>query len=287
MYGVRRPCPNELSPQWLDGYPMTLPSPYRGRTVSDSTLQPAVSCVALTELWLGVHSLVGSLSPRCREGFKHGSASGPRACFRSHRPTPGRAPHLELSTYALLGAHPPLARAASLMLNLLSCCAEGCRGPVSRRRVCAAHPSADLRLALPALPAGGRVPVGRVRRTMESSRLHGSGCGFALPGSGGGRRRRGLRQHLRCTRGPSSPRSGRMSVVLGSDAKATAHSIRCADGSPYRAPGPGSFVVLGAKWGLAGLADAEHLDPAGRTDSPGRRTAVFQGDLLGVLHLPG
>ena len=109
------PVPNGLSPQWLDGYPMTLPSPYRGRAVSDSTLQTAVSFVTVAELWLGAHSLVGLLPPRCQEGFKHGSASGPRACFRSHRPTPGRIPSLEISTYALLGAQPPLAWAASLM----------------------------------------------------------------------------------------------------------------------------------------------------------------------------
>ena len=137
MSGVRRPCPDGLFPQWIDGYPTTLPSPYRGRAVSDSTRQTAVSFVTVAELWLGARSLVGLLPPRCREGFKHGSASGHRACFRSHRPTPGRVPSLELSTYALLGAHPPLACAASLMMSLLphgrsmlmgrTCRVRGCR----------------------------------------------------------------------------------------------------------------------------------------------------------------
>ena len=136
MSGVRRPCPDGLFPQWIDGYPTTLPSPYRGRAVSDSTRQTAVSFVTVAELWLGARSLVGLLPPRCREGFKHGSASGHRACFRSHRPTPGRVPSLELSTYALLGAHPPLACAASLMMSLLSHGESTLTGRTCRVRVC-------------------------------------------------------------------------------------------------------------------------------------------------------
>ena len=84
--------------------PMTPPSPYRERVVGGSTLQSAVSCVTMTTLWLAARGSVGWPPPHCREGFRHGSASGPRACFPSHRPTPGRVPHLEHSTYALLGA---------------------------------------------------------------------------------------------------------------------------------------------------------------------------------------
>ena len=83
---------------------MTPPSPYRERVVNASTLQSAVSCVTVTALWLAARGVVGWPPPHCREGFRHGSASGPRACFPSHRPTPGRVPYLVLSIYALLGA---------------------------------------------------------------------------------------------------------------------------------------------------------------------------------------
>ena len=86
------------------GSPMTPPSPYRERVVRLATLQTAVSFVTVTTLWLAARGSVGWPPPHCREGFKHGSASGPRACFPSHRPTPGRVPHLERSIYALLGA---------------------------------------------------------------------------------------------------------------------------------------------------------------------------------------
>ena len=87
--------------------PMTPPSPYRERVVRGATLQSAVPFVTITALWLAARGVVGWPPPHCREGFRHDSASGPRACFPSHRPTPGRVPHLERSTYALLGA-PPL-----------------------------------------------------------------------------------------------------------------------------------------------------------------------------------
>ena len=84
--------------------PMTPPSPYRERVVHGATLQSAVPFVTITALWLAARGVVGWPPPHCREGFRHDSASGPRACFPSHRPTPGRVPHLERSTYALLGA---------------------------------------------------------------------------------------------------------------------------------------------------------------------------------------
>ena len=86
--------------------PMTPPSPYRERVVHGATLQSAVPFVTITALWLAARGVVGWPPPHCREGFRHDSASGPRACFPSHRPTPGRVPHLERSTYALLGAPP-------------------------------------------------------------------------------------------------------------------------------------------------------------------------------------
>ena len=86
--------------------PMTPPSPYRERVVRGATLQSAVPFVTITALWLAARGVVGWPPPHCREGFRHDSASGPRACFPSHRPTPGRVPHLERSTYALLGAPP-------------------------------------------------------------------------------------------------------------------------------------------------------------------------------------
>ena len=86
--------------------PMTPPSPYRERVVHGATLQSAVPFVTITALWLAARGVVGWPPPHCREGFRHDSASGPRACFPSHRPTPGRVPHLEHSTYALLGAPP-------------------------------------------------------------------------------------------------------------------------------------------------------------------------------------
>ena len=79
------------------GVPKTPPSPYRERVVNRATLQTAVSCVAVTTLWLAARGAVGWPPPHCREGFRHGSASGPRACFPSHRPTPGRVPHRKLS----------------------------------------------------------------------------------------------------------------------------------------------------------------------------------------------
>ena len=84
--------------------PMTPPSPYRERVVRGATLQSAVPFVTITALWLAARGVVGWPPPHCRKGFRHDSASGPRACFPSHRPTPGRVPHLERSTYALLGA---------------------------------------------------------------------------------------------------------------------------------------------------------------------------------------
>ena len=87
--------------------PTTPPSPYRERVVHGATLQSAVPFVTITALWLAARGVVGWPPPHCREGFRHDSASGPRACFPSHRPTPGRVPHLERLTYALLGA-PPL-----------------------------------------------------------------------------------------------------------------------------------------------------------------------------------
>ena len=83
---------------------MTPPSPYREQVVLHATLQSAVPFVTITTLWLAAHGLAGSPSPHCRGGFRHGSASGPHACSPSHRPTPSRAPHLERSTHALLGA---------------------------------------------------------------------------------------------------------------------------------------------------------------------------------------
>ena len=83
---------------------MTPPSPYRERVVHGATLQSAVPFVTITALWLAARGSVGCPPPHCREGFRHDSASGPRACFPSHRPTLGRVPHLERSTYALLGA---------------------------------------------------------------------------------------------------------------------------------------------------------------------------------------
>ena len=85
---------------------MTPPSPYRERVVHGAPLQSAVPFVTITALWLAARGLVGWPPPHCREGFRHDSVSGPRACFPSHRPTPGRVPHLERSTYALLGAPP-------------------------------------------------------------------------------------------------------------------------------------------------------------------------------------
>ena len=63
--------------------PMTPPSPYRERVVGDSTLQTAVSFVTVTTFWLAARGPVGWPPPHCREGFRHGSASGPRACFPS------------------------------------------------------------------------------------------------------------------------------------------------------------------------------------------------------------
>ncbi len=65
---------------------MTPPSPYRKRVVACATLQTAVSFVTVTALWLAARGSVGWPPPHCREGFRHGSASGPRACFPSHRP---------------------------------------------------------------------------------------------------------------------------------------------------------------------------------------------------------
>ena len=87
---------------------MTPPSPYCERVVHHVTLQSTVPCVTITTLWLAARGSVGWPPPHCREGFRHGSASGPRTCFPSHRPTPGRVPYLEHSTYALLGARHPL-----------------------------------------------------------------------------------------------------------------------------------------------------------------------------------
>ena len=103
--------------------PMTPPSPYRERVVGLATLQSAVSCVTVTTLWLAARGSVGWPPPHCREGFRHGSASGPRACFPSHRPTPGRVPHLERSTYALLGA--PSSKPCSTAISM-SCFRRVC-----------------------------------------------------------------------------------------------------------------------------------------------------------------
>ena len=89
--------------------PRAPPSPYRRRVVSVATLQSAVPFVTITALWLAARGVVGWPPPHCREGFRHDSASGPRACSPSHRPTPGRVPHLERSTCALLGAPPKFA----------------------------------------------------------------------------------------------------------------------------------------------------------------------------------
>ena len=65
---------------------MTPPSPYHKRVVACATLQTAVSFVTVTALWLAARGSVGWPPPHCREGFRHGSASGLRACFPSHRP---------------------------------------------------------------------------------------------------------------------------------------------------------------------------------------------------------
>ena len=62
------------------GIPMTPPSPYRERVVVLATLQLAVSFVTVTTLWLAARGSVGWPPPHCREGFRHGSASGPGAC---------------------------------------------------------------------------------------------------------------------------------------------------------------------------------------------------------------
>ena len=97
---VLKDCPCMIE----TGVPMAPPSPYRERVVIPATLQTAVSFVTVATLWLAARGLVGWPPPHCREGFRHGSASGPRACLRSHRPTPGRVPSVELSTHALLGA---------------------------------------------------------------------------------------------------------------------------------------------------------------------------------------
>ena len=97
--------------------PMTPPSPYRERVVHGATLQSAVPFVTITTLWLAARGVVGWPPPHCREGFRHDSASGPRACFPSHRPTPGRVPHLERSTYALLGAPSIIMKPRSSLLK--------------------------------------------------------------------------------------------------------------------------------------------------------------------------
>ena len=86
---------------------MTSPSPCRERVVACTTLQTAVSFVTVTTLWLAAHGPAGWPPPHCREGFRHGSTSGSRACLPGHRPTPGRVPHREHSTFALLGAPLP------------------------------------------------------------------------------------------------------------------------------------------------------------------------------------
>ena len=83
---------------------MTPPSPYRERVVARATLQTAVPFVTVMTLWLAARGLVGWPPPHCREGFRRGSASGPHACFPGHRPTPGRVPNRECSTFAPLGA---------------------------------------------------------------------------------------------------------------------------------------------------------------------------------------
>ena len=84
---------------------MTPPSPYRERVVHGATLQSAVPFVTITTLWLAARGSVGCPPPHCREGFRHDSASDPRACF----PKPPAQllagfQHLELSACALLGA---------------------------------------------------------------------------------------------------------------------------------------------------------------------------------------
>ena len=60
---------------------MTPPSPYRERVVRGATLQSAVPFVTITALWLAARGVVGWPPPHCREGFRHDSASGPRARF--------------------------------------------------------------------------------------------------------------------------------------------------------------------------------------------------------------
>ena len=99
-YGI--PALTGLLCSWKTETPMTPPSPYRKRVVTFTTLQ-AVPFVTVTILWLAVRGLAGWPPPHCREGFRHGP-SGPHACFPGHRPTPGRVPHRERSTCALLGA---------------------------------------------------------------------------------------------------------------------------------------------------------------------------------------
>ena len=107
--------------------PMTPPSPYRERVVHGATLQSAVPFVTITALWLAARGVVGWPPPHCREGFRHDSASGPRACFPSHRPTPGRVPHLERSTYALLGAPSLCLSTPSAVSSSMTAWARGMR----------------------------------------------------------------------------------------------------------------------------------------------------------------
>ena len=94
MCGVQHPCLLGNYPCLMDtGIPMTPPSPYRERVVVLATLQSAVSFVTVTTLWLAARGSVGWPPPHCREGFRHGSASGPRACSPSHGPLlPGSTP---------------------------------------------------------------------------------------------------------------------------------------------------------------------------------------------------
>ena len=87
------------------GSPMTPPSPYHERVVDDSTLQSAVSFVTVTAFWLAARGSVGWPPPHCREGFRHGSASGPMPAPLATGLLLDRVPQLERSICALLGAH--------------------------------------------------------------------------------------------------------------------------------------------------------------------------------------
>ena len=163
---------------------MTPPSPYRERVVIRATLQTAVSFVTVTTLWLAARGSVGWPPPHCQEGFRHGSASGPRACFPSHRPTPGRVPHLELSTYALLGAPFPtywFTASAVLLQQTMLCQSVSSSASLRYRSVA----SRSLVTAVP--PGVCRVGRRRVtpcyRSTFPSASLRTGRAAFTASGS--------------------------------------------------------------------------------------------------------